>query len=994
MALALMPAPCLFVGIARRLCILSEAEMMRNLMSNNPLLQLINFGQSVWMDQIARSLLTSGGLKRLIEEDGLRGVTSNPTIFQKAISGSQDYAEQLGKLARSGASVAQIYQELVVQDIAGGADVLRTVYDANNGADGFISLEVSPLLANDTKATIEEAKKLFALLNRPNVMIKVPATPAGLPAIEELIAAGLNINVTLIFAVDVYEQVAEAYIRGLERRMAQGQPIDRIGSVASFFVSRIDTAVDKQLEQLAQQATDAQQKARIDALMGKAAIANAKIAYESFKRIFNSERFAKLREKGAHVQRPLWASTSTKNPKYPDTLYVDSLIGPDTVNTVPPATLDAYHDHGHPAATLEAGLDEARHTFDELKAVGVDMKDVTTKLTEEGVKLFSESFDELIEVIEARRDEVVRGIIERHTASLGSYQGDFEAALKNLDKDKFVTRMFKKDPTLWKDDSESAQIIANALGWLTVAETMQPHIKELQAFADDVRKAGFEFAVVLGMGGSSLCPEVLSRTFEKKEGYPQLYVLDSTVPGAIRHLEQKINVAKTVFLVASKSGDTTEPQMFYRYFHDRVKRLKGDTAGENFVAITDPGTQLAKDAVHHHFRRVFLNMHDIGGRYSALSYFGMVPFAVMGGDLQKFLDRAIHAAHACAGAVGINENPGARLGAALGALANAGRDKLTLVTPAPLGSVGLWIEQLIAESTGKEGKGMVPVAGEPLGGPDVYGDDRVFVYIHTASDKSEDIEAKLGALEAAGHPVLHHTLQDVLDLGEEFFMWEFATAVAGGLMGINPFDQPDVQESKENTKRLLAEYVQNGTFTQPSLIVADNTLRIFGDPETRDALRRGGSSLPEILTAHLARIKPGDYFALTQYIEELNNYDALLQQLRMAVRDEKKVATTSGYGPRFLHSTGQLHKGGPDTGVFLQLISEDINDMDIPGEKFTFGTLKQAQALGDFETLCKRHRRVIRIDLGRDVEKGLRRLLSLAKDALLQASAAEAGARS
>src|ERR1019366_2519226 len=390
----------------------------RTKMSSYPLLQLHELGQSVWLDQLSRTLVTTGGLKRLIDEDGLRGVTSNPTIFQKAISGSQDYAEQLEKLARAGSHVSHIYEELVLQDIGNAADVLRSVYDANDGADGFISLEVSPLLANDTKATIEEAKRLFTHLNRPNVMIKVPATPAGLPAVEELLFSGLNINITLIFAVEVYEQVAEAYIKALERRAAAGLSVDRIASVASFFVSRIDSMVDKQLGQLAEKASDDQQQ-RINALMGKAAIANAKLAYESFKRIFGSDRFAKLKEKGARVQRPLWASTSTKNPAYPDIMYLDTLIGADTVNTVPPATLDAFRDHGTAKPTLDTGIEEAHHVFDELKAVGIDMTAVTTKLTEEGVASFSESFDELFEVIEARRVEVIRSILARHEAALG-----------------------------------------------------------------------------------------------------------------------------------------------------------------------------------------------------------------------------------------------------------------------------------------------------------------------------------------------------------------------------------------------------------------------------------------------------------------------------------------------------------------------------------------------------------------------------------------------
>ena len=578
----------------------------------------------------------------------------------------------------------------------------------------------------------------------------------------------------------------------------------------------------------------------------------------------------------------------------------------------------------------------------------------------------------------------------QRTLALGNYDAEFRGALERLDRDQSVARLWKKDPTLWKAEADQQAIIANSLGWLTVAETMQSQVGDLESFAQEVKSAGFEFCVVLGMGGSSLCPEVLARTFDSQDGFPQLYVLDSTVPAAIRHLEQKINLGNTLFIVASKSSLTTEPQLFHRYFRDRVKRLKGDTCGDNFVAITDPGSQVAKEAAHGHFRRIFLDMPDIGGRYSALSYFGLVPFALMGGDVKTLLDRAAQAAKDCGDSVAVNDNPGAKLGAALASLAQAGRNKLTLVTPAPFTSLGLWIEHLLAESLGKEGHGIVPAVGESLAAPEVYSDDRVFVCIRTESATNADTEAKLAALESAGHPVLRHTLRDTLDLGEEFFLWEFATAIAGSLLGVNPFDQPDVQESKTNTARQLAEYAENDSLTQQKLVVADTVLRIFADAENCDALRRGGPSLQAMLTAHLARLGAGDYFAITQFIEELKNYDSLVQETRLVVRDQKKVATTTGYGPRFLHSTGQLHKGGPDSCVLLQLTSEDINDIDVPGEKFSFGVLKQAQALGDFEAWANHHRRAVRIDLGRDVEKGLRRLLALVKEAVAQPAATAA----
>jgi len=583
------------------------------------------------------------------------------------------------------------------------------------------------------------------------------------------------------------------------------------------------------------------------------------------------------------------------------------------------------------------------------------------------------------------------GILARHSAALGAYQEACDSLMQRIAEESFAARLWKKDAALWKDDAEQQATITTSLGWLSAVSAMQPHVSELLAFAEDVRKAGFESVVVLGMGGSSLCPEVLTRTFGQQDGYPQLHVLDSTVPTAIRHLEQRVNIGKTLFLVASKSSTTTEPQMFQRYFRDRVKRVKGDASGENFAAITDPGSQLAKDAAHGHFRRIFLDLPEIGGRYSALSYFGLVPLALMGGDLKAMLERAQQAAEACAQTVAAGENAGARLGATLAALANAGRNKLTLVIPPPLSSLALWIEHLLAESTGKEGKGIVPVTGEALGAPEVYGDDRVFAYIQVGAAADADIEARLAALQAAGHPVLRHQLRDLPDLGEQFFLWEFATAIAAAVLAVNPFDQPDVQESKDNTRRLLGEYAQNGALTQQKLVVAETSLRIFADAENCDTLRRGGSSLPAMLATHLARLNPGDYFAITPYIEELNNYASLVQEIRLAVRDEKKVATTVGYGPRFLHSTGQMHKGGPDSCVFLQLTAEDINDFEVPAEKFTFGVLKQAQALGDFEALANRHRRAIRIDLGRDVEKGLRRVLALVKEALAQSLAASVG---
>jgi transaldolase / glucose-6-phosphate isomerase len=912
----------------------------------NPLAELAKVGQSVWYDQMERRLVESGELQRLIDEDDLRGLTSNPTIFDKAISGSTDYDAQLRGLAAQNKSAEEIYDELTIEDIGRAADVFRKVYDRNKGLDGFCSLEVLPTIASDTQKTTAEAKRLFGRLGRPNVMIKIPATPAGIPAIEESIFNGCNINITLIFSNDVYAQVMEAYIRGLERRVEKGLPINEINSVASFFVSRIDAMADKQME--AKGETE---------LLGKIAIANAKVAYQKFKDVFGSARFEKLRHFGANVQRPLWASTGTKNPKYSDVLYIESLIAENTVNTIPPATYKAFKDHGRVRANaIEEGVAEASnilHTFEEK---GFSLEAITDKLTEDGVKSFEESFGELLKTIEARRDDVVCGLNERQTLHLGPHQAAVDQAAQRVEKEKFVERIWKKDAALWKSDDAHKKIIANALGWLGVPALMQDNAHELTAFADSVRPE-FDHVVVLGMGGSSLCSEVTRRVF----GAERLHVLDSTVPEAIRILEEKIDLGRTLFMVGSKSGTTTEPQMFHRYFYDRVRSVKGDKAGDNFIAVTDPGTQLVKDAERDHFRKVFINMPDIGGRYSALSYFGMVPAALAGVDIATLLDRAVHATHV-AQLPAPKKNAPAMLGTILGAMALNGRDKLTLITPPPLDTLGLWIEQLIAESTGKEGKGIVPIAGEPPLDPRDYGNDRVFVSVRMRGSDNLD---RLKALADAGHPVIDQVLNDPLDLGEIFFTWEFATAVAGALLGIDAFDQPNVQESKDNTKKLLEEFKTKGTMTFSGLQV-----------DADDA---------EAIGALLARVKAGDYVALTEYIAQTPSRDKSIAAIRETIARELRVATTTGYGPRFLHSTGQLHKGGADNGVFIQMSGGGGDEVPIPGEKFGFGVLCRAQAIGDYVSLASRNRRLVSVNLGSDPDRGLQTLHETVKKVVAKA---------
>src|SRR3989454_692881 len=863
----------------------------------NPLVQLREFGQSPWYDYIRRGLITSGELKSLIDNDGLMGITSNPSIFEKAISGSTDYDQALKQIASTVTGIKEIYETLAVQDIQDAADLMYSVYQQSQTRDGYVSLEVSPDLAFNTQGTIEEAVRLHKAVGRDNVMIKVPGTPEGLPAIEQLLSLGINVNVTLLFSVAVYEQVAWTYIAGLEKLAARGGDLKKIASVASFFISRIDTLVDTLLEAKLKEETHPLQKATLQSLMGKVAIANAKVAYLKFLEICNSPRFAALKAKGAKVQRLLWASTGTKNPKYPDTYYVDELIGPDTVNTMPAATFNAFR-------ALDTGV---------------------------------------------------------------------QAKLKELRQTGFVRRLWAKDPTLWHSDPVHQKIIRNALGWLYITEQQVHHLPRIKGVAESVRAAGFKHALLLGMGGSSLCPEVFRRTFGVVPGYPELHVLDSTVPAQVRSFEKRVDLAKTLCIVSSKSGTTTEPLVFYRYFFERMRQIKGEKAGENFIAITDPGSLLEKLAQESRFRDILPGVPDIGGRYSALSNFGIVPAAIMGVNVEHLLYRAERMRHSCDACVPPEDNPGVVLGVVMGELAKQGRDKITFVTSPAIWDLGAWMEQLIAESTGKEGKGIVPIDDEPLGPPEVYGQDRLFAYIRYMGGVDAAQDAKVEALEKAGHPVVRIELADLINLGEEFFLWEMATAVAGSLLGINAFDQPNVQESKDYTKNFLDGYKKTGRLPEEEPILTADGIKVYGDAANRQALK-GAVTVEDAVKAHFARVQAGDYFAVNAFVERTDASHQALQAIRLRVRDKKKVATTLGYGPRFLHSTGQLHKGGPNTGGFLQITSDDAEDLPIPGEPYTFGVLKSAQALGDFLSLSKRNRRALRVHLGKDVVAGLKKL--------------------
>ena len=719
--------------------------------------ELRQVGQSLWLDNIRRQLITSGELARLRDE-GLTGVTSNPTIFEKAVSGSSDYDAAMVELVREKKKPADMLWALMVEDIQAAADTFRPVY-------GFVSIEVAPTLANNTRGTIRMAEDLRDRCKRPNVMVKIPATQEGLPAIFDQISKGHNINITLIFAVERYTEVVEAYLAGLEKLHKDGGDLSKVASVASFFVSRVDTKVDKILAEKVNQAQDPQQKRSLDQLFGKAAIANSKMAYEHYKQLFAGPRWDRLRKAGARTQRCLWASTSTKDPRYPDTYYVEELIGPDTVDTVPPATLAAFREHGEVRRSLDENVDVARRQLRQLADAGVDLDQVTHELEVEGVDAFSKSFESLLAALEKSAKDIKAGKGPRQWYSLGGLQPAVDTQIAKLQKDGAPRRLWAKDSTLWSADPAKRQEIHDRLGWLDVADKMLEKASELSDLAKQGR--AFTDVVLLGMGGSSLCPDVLRHTFGGVKGHPKLHVLDTTDPATILGVRSKIKIQTSLFIVASKSGETTETLSHFAYFWEQAKRR-----GRQFAAITDPGSGLEKLAKEHEFRWIFPNPPDIGGRYSALSYFGLVPGALMGVNVAEMLERAIEMEHSCADSVPVESNPGAWLGGVMGRLATQGRNKVTLIASPKVATFGYWVEQLIAESTGKEGKGIVPIEGEPVGKPAVYGDDRFFVYIRMEADPPH---RAVQALERAGQPVVTLTLRDKLDLGGEFFRWEVAT---------------------------------------------------------------------------------------------------------------------------------------------------------------------------------------------------------------------------
>jgi transaldolase/glucose-6-phosphate isomerase len=910
---------------------------------------LKELGQSIWYDNIERSMLLDGTMQQMIDEGQVYGVTSNPSIFEAALKNSTAYDAVLQTLAWAGLDNEQIYAELVKDDIRTTADLFLPVYDANQSQDGMVSVEIDPFLAYDARKSINHGRALWQEIDRKNIMIKVPATTEGLEVITELIADGINVNATLIFSIERYKKVIDAYMSGLEKRLSRGESIDNIASVASFFVSRIDTAVDQLLDAVSASPSNLAQEAA--AAKGKVAVANAKLAYQVYRELFSSPRFISLQEKGAKPQKPLWASTGTKNPDYADTLYVDELIAANSVNTLPPQTLAAFLDHGRTKFSIGTNLQEAIEAMEVLKRLGIDFSAVTQQLEDEGVEKFRQAHNSLLEIIETKRKNFIHG--------LDGLAASLRTALKDAIADESVSRMYAHDPTFWTDNEDGFEEIRNRLGWLGLPSQQVSLIPELESFRDELLADGFTDAFVLGMGGSSLAPEVISQAIAKSvvpgKGL-RLQIIDTTNPEEIAFRCEGVNLTRTLFLVSSKGGGTSETLAAMNYFWSELERLGVEKPGSNFVAITDPETSLQILAESKQFRKVFNARPDVGGRYSVFTHFGLVPAAVMGVDMQRFLANAIEAENQGLENVPDSSNPNLLLGLLMGVAANNGKNKLTFIAESYTAHLVPWLEQLIAESSGKEGKGVLPIEGESQLETLAYPADRIFVYFSVDGGKRDFASG----LKDRGFPVIEIAIKDPYQLAKEFYSWEYATAIACSVLRVNAFDQPNVQLSKTITNAVIEDYQKQGRLDEGQPIRENDEIAVYGESVTG---LENANNLDEVLKAYGQTVLENGYIALNAFVARLPENERFFESLRSDLLQRFNKATTLGFGPRFLHSTGQLHKGGQPGGLFITFTEDSSVDFEIPNKGMSFATLQRAQALGDIEALRQKGKRVVRIHL-------------------------------
>jgi len=950
----------------------------------NQLLELKRLGQSVWHDNLRKGVVATGELSRLIDEYAVSGASMSLAAMARAMTGAKEYDGDISPLLDEGLDDETTAFRLIVRDSRHAADAFAPLWKASGGSDGFAA--AGPVLKEGMGAAsiAGEARRLARAVDRPNFLVMVPATDEGLEAIEELVADGTGVHAVAICSAGRYEACAAAFMKGLEKRASEGLPIDNVVCSAAFSVSRADTVFDRVIEERVEKAKSNDEKARGRALFGKAAVANARLAYLKYEEVRSSARFKKLKTSGAKPLMHVWESVGVRNHLYGELKYAEELIFPGTASVMALHTLLAFNSHGRPSIHPAPVFEAARKVFEEMSGLGIDCAAVTSRIEAGCVQALLASGASVVEAVGERRGALSENEGPSSVFSLGKLSSAAADALDTVMGDDFLRKLAAKDPALWKAGLGDKKQIRGSLGWTVLPYLMEEHVGEMDGFASEVREAGFTGAVLLGMGGSSLAPLVFASVFGRAEGSLALTVLDSTDPEALKSVTDRIDAGKTLFIVSSKSGSTIEPLSLFEHFHAIVAAVKGEKAGGSFIAITDPGTPLEGFARKYRFRKVFLNPKDVGGRFSALSYFGLLPAAIIGVDIKRLLEHAFRVDSLLNPASSSAENPVMKLGAALGGLGLAGRDKLTFFLPKEIESFGMWIEQLVAESTGKEGKGLVPVSGEPLLCAASYGADRVFVSTTLGEEKDAGRESLLDALAEAGHPVIRMSLRDKYELGGEFLRWEAATAIAGQILGINPFDQPDVELAKKLAVTRLGQLGEEGApAAAPGVEFRGDGFRLLVGKAALEKMNYAGQDAKEALRAFLKLAGKGDYMGLLAYYDPFDGgLAASFARMRKALPGASGAATQFGYGPRYLHSTGQLHKGRPSCGVFMILCHETQADMNVPGSAFTFSQLELSQAFGDMEALDSKGSRAAMVVMDDPSEEALKRF----EEALLDAA--------
>ena len=912
----------------------------------NRSLKLYKLGQSIWFDNVDRSLIENGWLADQIDNKTIFGVTSNPSIFQKAISTGTTYSTDIQTMVWAGLSPEAIYENLVIADIQSVADLFSLLYQVSKKKDGYVSLEVDPALAYDADRTVREAKRLWQSVDRENLMIKIPATTAGISAIKRVISAGINVNVTLIFSTERYMQVIDAYYSGLEERIEKRLPIDHIHSVASFFISRMDVMIENMINP-SKNKRDFLEK-DLHHVLGKIGIQNALNAYAAFEESINAKRFQDISNAGGNFQRPLWASTGTKNPSYSDVLYIDKMVLPHTVNTVPPQTFKALLDHGQ---TEVISVKDSKKDFAKsiklLNDNHIDIQKVFLDLEKEGVEKFISAQKLLLDTIGEAS--------QRFSAQVRFAPGIIPQRMLALEEDRFIERFYQPDVSLFTINKEEEQEVLHRMGWIDAPEKSRKIIPFAEKLLKDVLADGFSHAVVLGMGGSSLAPEVFSEVFRKHRSLNneclQLSILDSTDPDQITAKLKSIHLTKTLFIASSKSGTTAEMKSLVAYFMKLLREEGVQEIGKHFICITDPKTPLESFARENTFRHVFNADPNVGGRYSAMIAFGLVPAVFAGIDGNLLLDKAEAMRQKCA-RIKIDQNPAFILATILSEAYSQNIDKLTILADDEYVSFGSWLEQLVAESSGKNGKGLIPIDREPIVDPSKYSRGRIFYYLR----QDGKYDQLVGILRTNGYNVLESQMVDRYDLSAEMYKWEIAIAAFCCMNGVNPFNQPNVQASKSLALKMIEEFRRSPEMVDGNRIFENETIALY---TSQDNLHEFSDD--EKILENIWKPETGDFYAINAFIPRTRINEDLLSGLRKKLIEKYSLPVTLGFGPRFLHSTGQLHKGGKNNGIFIVLTQKPLIDLEIPGEGINFSTLESAQALGDMQALQTHQRRVIRI---------------------------------